>query len=166
MNALLLHPIARESMWNLKDAARILGAGATSPPLGLLTVAAMLPHAWSLRLIDLNVRPLDDADLDWADLVFVGAMVCHRSSAEEFLARCRTAGKRVVAGGPLFTSRPEEYVSVDHLVLDEAELTLPPFLADLAAGRPGHVYRTTARPASSSRRSPAGTSSTSTTTCG
>jgi radical SAM superfamily enzyme YgiQ (UPF0313 family) len=146
MNALLVHPVAWESMWNLKSASRVVGARAASPPLGLLTVAAMLPSTWVLRLVDLNVRPLSAAEVEWADLVLVSAMVCHRASAHDVLARCRQARKRVVAGGPLFTSHPDDYAEVDHLVLDEAELTLPAFLTDLDAGRARHLYRSPAKP--------------------
>ena len=104
-------------------------------------VAAMLPAEWTRKLVDTNVRTLTAAHLAWADLVFVSAMVVQRESARAIVARCKAAGRTVVAGGPLFQTEHEEFAQVDHFVLGEAELTLPQFLADFAAGRPQRVYR-------------------------
>jgi radical SAM superfamily enzyme YgiQ (UPF0313 family) len=106
----------------------------------------MLPKDWELRLVDMNVRDLTNDDLAWADMAFVSAMVVQRKSAQEVIARCQAAGVKVVAGGPLFTIEPDEFDHVDHLVLNEGEITLPQFLADLEAGRPQHVYTTTEFP--------------------
>jgi radical SAM superfamily enzyme YgiQ (UPF0313 family) len=113
---------------------------ASLPPLGLLTVAAMLPDEWDKRLVDLNVTRLAEADLAWADLVLVSGMIAQRESARALIGRCRAAGRTVVAGGPLFTSDHEDFPEVDHFVLNEAELTLPGFLRDFAAGRARRVY--------------------------
>lgn len=140
MNVLLLHPEFPDTFWSFKHALRFIRKRASLPPLGLLTVAAMLPPTWSLRLIDLNVRPLRDRDLAWADLVCIGAMIAQRDSAEVVIARCRAAGKAIVAGGPLFTSAHAEFPHVDHFVLNEAELTLPDFLRDFAAGCARRIY--------------------------
>jgi radical SAM superfamily enzyme YgiQ (UPF0313 family) len=144
MNALLIHPRFPDTFWSLRHALRFVGKQAVMPPLGLLTVAALLPTSWTLRLVDTNVRDLSPEDLRWADIAMVGAMGVQRVSAVEIIDRCRQAGLRTVAGGPLFTSEPEAFTQVDHLVLNEAELTLPPFLADLAAGTPRRIYATTA----------------------
>ena len=142
MKALLIYPEFPDTFWGLQYALRFIRKKAAYPPLGLLTVGALLPSSWSLRLVDLNVTPLSEADLDWADLAMVSAMSLQRNSARAVIARCREAGLKVVAGGPLFTVEPEAFADqVDHMVLDEAELTLPPFLADLAAGRAQPVYR-------------------------
>jgi radical SAM superfamily enzyme YgiQ (UPF0313 family) len=111
------------------------------PPLGLLTVAAMLPRAWDKRLIDLNITGLKDADLAWADMVFISAMAVQREAARGLIARCKAAGKRVVAGGPLFTGEYALFEDVDHFVLNEAELTLAPFVADLEQGCAKRMYR-------------------------
>ncbi|MDI1247653.1 MAG: cobalamin-dependent protein, partial [Lacunisphaera sp.] len=116
---------------------------ASLPPLGLLTVAALLPPEWAKRLVDRNVRQLVDRDLAWADLVFISAMIAQREDAEVLIARCRAAGKVIVAGGPLFTSEHAQFPGVDHFVLNEAELTLPEFLRDLAAGCAKPVYTAT-----------------------
>ena len=142
MNVLLVYPEFPDTFWSFKHALRFVRKRASSPPLGLLTVAAMLPAEWELRLVDTNVQPLGPADLAWADYVFLSAMSVQRPSVERILAQCREAGRPVVAGGPLFTAQSEQFAAVEHLVLNEAELTLPPFLADLAAGRPQRIYRT------------------------
>jgi radical SAM superfamily enzyme YgiQ (UPF0313 family) len=140
MNTLLLYPEFPITFWSFKHALKFLRKRALLPPLGLLTVAAMLPRNWQLRLIDLNVRPLTDGDLAWADLVCISAMIAQRGSTVELVARCRAAGKPIVAGGPLFTSAQADFPEVDHLVLNEAELTLPEFLRDFATGRARHIY--------------------------
>jgi len=108
---------------------------------GLITVAALLPEQWNKRLVDLNIESLTGEDLAWADMVFIGGMAIQRSSAQQVIARCRAADKKIVAGGPLFTIEPDAFNEVDHFVLDEAELTLPVFLADLYRGQPKKIYR-------------------------
>ncbi len=143
MNALLLYPEFPGTFWGFKHALKFIGKRASLPPLGLLTVAAMLPPRWSIRLADLNVKALSDADLAWADLVFISAMIAQRASTQEVIARCRAAGKTIVAGGPLFTSEHAQYSDVDHFVLNEAELTLPGFLDDFGRGCAERVYATT-----------------------
>jgi radical SAM superfamily enzyme YgiQ (UPF0313 family) len=140
LNALLLYPEFPDTFWSFKHALAFVGKKASLPPLGLLTVAAMLPREWPKRLVDLNVRSLRDADLQWADCVFVSAMVVQRDSARRLVARCKAAGVRIVAGGPLFQSEHEHFPEVDHFVLNEAELTLPAFLSDLAGGTPRRLY--------------------------
>src|SRR5512136_314144 len=102
----------------------------------------MLPSEWDKRLVDLNVTSLTQADLAWADYVFVSAMIVQRDSARALIARCQAAGAKVVAGGPLFTMEHEQFPEVAHFVLNEAELTLPPFLDDLANGCTRRVYTT------------------------
>lgn len=140
MKVLLLSPSFPDTFWSFKHALRFISCRAASPPLGLLTVAAMLPTEWEKRLIDLNVTRLTDADLAWADYAFISGMVVQRRSARETIARCKAAGLRVVAGGPLFTAEHVEFPEVDHFVLNEAELTLAPFLEDLARGCARRVY--------------------------
>ncbi|MFA6108793.1 MAG: B12-binding domain-containing radical SAM protein [Candidatus Latescibacterota bacterium] len=142
MNLLLIYPRFPDTFWSFRHALRFIGRRAALPPLGLLTVAALLPPAWAKRLVDVNVRELREEDLEWADLAFISAMGVQRESAEELIDQCRQAGVRTVAGGPLFTATPEEFPQVDHLVLNEAEITLPRFLADLEGGQAQRVYRT------------------------
>jgi len=146
LRILLVYPEFPDTFWSFKHALKFVRKKAVAPPLGLLTVAAMLPSEWDKRLLDLNVTSLTPADLAWADYVFVSAMIVQRDSARALIARCKEAGVKVVAGGPLFTMEHERFPDVDHFVLDEAELTLPPFLADLANGCAQHTYTTTEFP--------------------
>jgi radical SAM superfamily enzyme YgiQ (UPF0313 family) len=146
LRILLVYPEFPDTFWSFKHALRFIRKRAVAPPLGLLTVAAMLPSEWEKRLVDLNVTSLAQEDLAWADYVFVSAMIVQRDSARAFIARCKQAGVKVVAGGPLFTMEHEQFPDVDHFVLNEAELTLPPFLADLADECARQIYTTTEFP--------------------
>jgi len=140
MNVLLVYPEFPDTFWSFKHALEFVGKRAALPPLGLLTVASLLPREWSQRLVDTNVRSLTKKDLAWADCAFVSAMVVQRESAHQLIARCKEAGLRIVAGGPLFQIEHEKFETVDHFILNEAELTLPAFLQDLAQGNPGRIY--------------------------
>ena len=142
MNVLLIYPEFSDTFWSFKYALRFIRKRAFSPPLGLLTVAAMLPPEWGTRLVDVNVTTLTDKDVAWADYAFVSGMTIQQDSAREIIARCKAAGLTVVAGGPMFTTEQAGFDQVDHFVLNEAELTLPLFLTDLAEGRAKRVYST------------------------
>jgi radical SAM superfamily enzyme YgiQ (UPF0313 family) len=142
LNILFVYPEFPDTFWSFKHALKFVRKKAASPPLGLLTVAAMLPEGWHKRLVDVNVQTLNDRDLQWADYVFISAMVVQRPSARRIINRCKALGVKVVGGGPLFTCEPGLFEDVDHLVLNEAELTLPLFLADLAHGCAKRVYTT------------------------
>lgn len=146
MKILLVYPEFPDTFWSFKHALKFVRKKAGAPPLGLLTVAAMLPVAWEKRLVDLNVTTLSQSDLTWADYVFISAMIIQRDSAQTVIERCKNAGVKMVAGGPLFTMDHEQFPDVDHFVLNEAELTLPPFLADLEKGCAKPVYTTTDYP--------------------
>jgi radical SAM superfamily enzyme YgiQ (UPF0313 family) len=146
MNVLLIYPEFPDTFWSFKHALRFIHKKASSPPLGLLTVAAMLPAEWNKRLIDVNVTQLAEADLEWADYAFISAMVVQRKSARQMIARCKEAGLKVVAGGPLFSSEYQTFEAVDYFVLNEAELTLPPFLKDLEQGSAQRIYTTSEFP--------------------
>jgi radical SAM superfamily enzyme YgiQ (UPF0313 family) len=144
VKALLLYPEFPETFWSFKHALKYIRKHSSLPPLGLLTLAAMLPQEWEKRLVDTNIEELEDGDLAWADLVCVSAMIAQKDSVRALIARCRAAGKTILAGGPLFTSAHEEYPEVDYFVLNEAELTLPEFLRDFALGKARRVYATDA----------------------
>jgi radical SAM superfamily enzyme YgiQ (UPF0313 family) len=146
MRILLVYPEFPDTFWSFKHALKFVHKKAGAPPLGLLTVAAMLPSGWEKRLVDLNVTGLTDEVLAWADAVFVSAMIVQRESARAVIHRSKSAGVKVVAGGPLFTMEYDHFPDVDHFVLNEAEATLAPFLSDLEQGRARRVYTSTEYP--------------------
>ena len=142
MNVLLVYPEFPDTFWSFKYALGFIGKKASSPPLGLATIAAMLPAEWRKRLVDMNVSPLRQQDLEWADYVLISAMAIQRASTWKVIERCKQMGKPMIAGGPLFTSEWETFDQVDHLILNEAEITLPAFLDDLQKGCAQHRYAT------------------------
>jgi radical SAM superfamily enzyme YgiQ (UPF0313 family) len=146
MNILLVYPQYPDTFWSFKHALKFISKKAAFPPLGLLTVASLLPWEWDKRLVDLNVEPLKDEDLAWADMVFISAMLVQKESAWEVIARSKAFGKTIVAGGPVFLTQHDQFPEVDHFVLDEGEVTLPMFLEDLENGSPKRIYSSKERP--------------------
>ncbi|MFC1861253.1 B12-binding domain-containing radical SAM protein [Chloroflexota bacterium] len=146
MKILLVYPQYPDTFWSFKHALKFVSKKAAFPPLGLLTVAAMLPGEWEKKLVDMNVTRLTDDDIRWADYVFISAMVVQQNSVKEVITRCEEMNTKIVAGGPLFTTGYEDFDGVDHFVLGEAEVTLPLFLEDLERGRARHVYASDTRP--------------------
>lgn len=147
LKALLLYPeFSGMGFWNYKAVCHLMGAKYPASPLGLITMAALLPADWQLRLLDLNTASLEDADIDWADLVFIGGMLPQQPRFLRLIERVHSRGKKVVAGGPDPTSQPEVYRSADYLVLGEAECSLPLFLSDLARGATGGTYLCAEKP--------------------
>ena len=146
MKILLVYPQYPDTFWSFRYALKIVSKKASFPPLGILTVAAMLPREWEKKLVNMNVTSLADEDLKWADYVFISAMTVQRESVKEVISRSKGFNTRVVAGGPLFTTGYEEFDGVDHFVLGEAEITLAPFLEDLKNGCAKHVYTSKERP--------------------
>ncbi len=143
MNILFVYPEFPDTFWSFKHALKFIHKKAAYPPLGLLTVAAMIPDEWEKRLVDLNVTRLTTEELKWADYVFISAMVVQRDSVMEVISLCKDVGVKIVAGGPLFISEYDRFEDiVDHLVLNEAEITLPLFLKDLENGIPQKIYQT------------------------
>ena len=146
MNILLVAPKTPNTFWSFCHVMPFISRKAAFPPLGLLTVAAMLPRSWNLRLVDMNTGDLRDADLAWADYVFLSGMIVHAEAAHRVIARCRQQSKPVIAGGPLFTTGSERFPEVEHFVLGEAEDVMPALVADLEAGRPQRIYRSEQKP--------------------
>jgi radical SAM superfamily enzyme YgiQ (UPF0313 family) len=146
LKTLLVYPRYPDTFWSFRHTMKFIGKKANFPPLGLLTAAAMLPSEWEKRLVDMNVTHLNDEDIKWADLVFISAMVVQKESAKEVIDRCHQFNIQVAAGGPLFTTEPEQFRMVEYLVLNEAEITLPLFLSDLAKQKPQRIYTTTEHP--------------------
>ena len=142
MKALLINPSIPDTYWSFHHALKFIRKKASNPPLGLLTIAAMLPAIWKKKVVDLNTAPLTDEAIRWADYVFISAMSVQMESVNEITQRCQCLGARIVAGGPLFTGDPDPFMHLDHLILNEAEITLPLFLSDLEEGIPKKIYRT------------------------
>ena len=134
MKVLCISPAFPETYWGQEHALRLIGKRSLLPPLGLLTVAALLPSDWVVRLCDMNVRPVDDADLEWADVVFLSGMLVQRPSMLEVAGRARAKGKTIVAGGPHATATPDALAPhVDTIVMGEAEDLIAPLCAALVA---------------------------------
>lgn len=142
MKILLVYPETPATFWSFKDALDFVSKKSAEPPLGLITVAAMLPDNWELKLVDKNVSKLKDEDILWADYVFLSGMDVQIRSFKDILMRCNKLGTKVVAGGPLATTQYKDFLGVSHFVLNEAEITLPQFLNDLENGNPKYVYKT------------------------
>ncbi len=145
-NALLVYPEHPPAYWGAKYALDLIGIRAVFPPLGLLTIAAMFPSRYDLRVVDMNVTALEDSDLEWADLVLVSSMIVQRGSQPPVIERCNRADVPVVAGGPYPTSYHEEIEGVDHFVLGEAEETFHQFLRDLENGNANPIYHEPRKP--------------------
>ena len=140
MKILLVYPQYPDTFWSFKHALKFIFKKAAFPPLGLLTVAAMLPREWEKKAVDMNVESLHNKDIEWADYVFLSAMAVQRDSAKDVIKRCNQLGTKIVAGGPLFTTEHEAFGGIDHFVLNEAEFSLPPFIEDLKKGCAKPVY--------------------------
>jgi radical SAM superfamily enzyme YgiQ (UPF0313 family) len=147
MRVLLVYPEFPDTYWSFRHALSFDGKRSAFPPLGLLTVSAMLPGTWERRLVDMNVRPLKASDVEWADMVFASAMIIQKESLRHVVEMSKARGKRVVVGGPYVSTSAEEMPDADHIFVGEAETTLPEFLSDLERGETKRFYRADARPA-------------------
>jgi len=135
-NALLVYPrFATDSFWNFAETCELFGARCTAPPLGLITMAALLPPSWNVRLVDRNAEELTDADLDWADIVMTGGMLPQQRDTLKVIDLAHARGKRAAVGGPAVTSTPHVYDTADFLVLGEAEGVIDQFIAAVESGK-------------------------------
>ena len=146
MNALLVYPQFPDTYWSFRHALSFQGKRAAQPPLGLMTVAALLPASWSKRLIDTNVERLNDSDLAWADVVLISGMHIQRDALISIVRRCRAHRVRTVVGGPITSSISAVELEANHVVIGEAEDIIFDLARDLAAGKARHVYQATERP--------------------
>jgi radical SAM superfamily enzyme YgiQ (UPF0313 family) len=142
MKILLIYPLCPNSFWSFKHALKFISKKAAVPPLGLITISAMLPATWQKKLVDMNVTALRASDIQWADYVFISAMYIQKESVNYIISECIKHNTKIVAGGPLFTQEYNNYPQIDHFILNEAEITLPLFLNDLHAGHPQKLYKT------------------------
>jgi radical SAM superfamily enzyme YgiQ (UPF0313 family) len=146
MNALLIYPEFPDTYWSFKHALKFLGKRAAQPPLGLMTVAALLPGSWKKRLVDTNIERLKDADLAWADVALVSGMHIQRESLAEVVERCRARGLRTVVGGPIASSLSAADLMADHVVVGEAESLIAGLALDLEQGTAQPIYQAAERP--------------------
>lgn len=133
-----------DTIYAMRHALKLLGKKGSYPPLGLLTVANLLPKSWNKRVVDLNVRALSAEDLAWGDMLFLSAMNVQEHSVRDIIAQARGAQIKIVAGGTLFTHEHERFQGVDHFILNEAEITLPQFLADFELNELKPIYKSDA----------------------
>lgn len=141
MNVLLISPRTPTTFWSFRHALKFISKKSSEPPLGLLTVAALLPESWQLKLVDMNVSELKNSYLQWADMVFLSGMNIHLQSMKEALKRAKQFGLKVVVGGPLVTTDYQLFPGADHYILGEAEDVLGQFLKDLSNGTAEKYYR-------------------------
>ncbi len=146
MKVLLIYPEFPDTYWSFRHALTFEGKRSAFPPLGLLTVSALLPETWERRLVDLNVEQLKSSDIAWADIVFLTAMLVQKDSLHAVVKLCKAQGKRVVIGGPYVTTSAAELPEADHIFLGEAESTLPQFVKDLEQGVAVRSYQAAERP--------------------
>jgi radical SAM superfamily enzyme YgiQ (UPF0313 family) len=146
LRTLLVNPEFPDSYWSARQCLPFVRRRCLLPPLGLITVAALLPEDWECRLVDLAVEPLTDDALRWADVVMITGMLVQRESLHDVLARCRRLGVRTVVGGPYATALPEDLDEADHVVVGKGEELVPLLAGDLASGRARHLYRETGKP--------------------
>ena len=140
-NVLLIYPENPGTFWNFKYILKFISRKAVFQPLGLLTVASLLPEEWDKRLVDMNVSKLTESDIAWADMILISAMIVQSESANDVIIRCRAQGKTILVGGPLFSARPEDFPFVNHIFVGEAENTLPQFIKDFEIGKTKRIYQ-------------------------
>jgi radical SAM superfamily enzyme YgiQ (UPF0313 family) len=154
-NILLVYPeVPENTYWSFKHALKFVHKKSSMPPLGLITIAALIPDKYCLRLIDMNIGPLLDNDIRWADAVFISAMSIQKDSFMKSVSACKRLNVTVVAGGPYPTSCHKEIQDVDHFILGEVEDTLKIFLDDYENGRAKKIYLPETRPDLSNSRAP------------
>lgn len=141
MRVLLIYPIFPKSFWSFDETVHLIGRKAMLPPLGLVTVAAMLPQEWEFKLVDRNVRDVTEEEWAWAEIVMMSAMIVQRADMKWCIDEARRRGKPSVVGGPYPTALPQEVQNADFLVLDEGEVTIPMFLAALERGQTRGTFR-------------------------
>lgn len=143
MNVLLLYPLFPKSYWSFEKTLALLDIKVQLPPLGIVTVAAILPQQWNFKLVDRNVRQVTEAEWDWADLVILSAMIVQKEDLLVQIREAKRRGKRVAVGGPYATALPHEVTEVgtDYLILDEGEITLPLFVEAIERGETSGIFR-------------------------
>ena len=150
-NALFVYPKFPPSYWGFKYALEFLGKRSSMPPLGLLTIAGMFPKNYNLKVVDINIEPLTDEHLQWADVVLTSTMIVQKASLYEVAERCNRAGVPIIAGGPHPTSyyddiKEETDATINHFLFGEVEEIFEDFLTDFESGNAKETYRETRKP--------------------
>ncbi|MBF2066861.1 MAG: B12-binding domain-containing radical SAM protein [Calothrix sp. C42_A2020_038] len=148
MKTLLLYPIFPQSFWSYDRAMEIAGLKAVIPPLGIITVAALLPKDWEIRFYDRNVSLETEADWEWCDLVILSAMLVQKQDFHALIKKAVHLGKKVAVGGPYPTSVPQDALDsgAHYLILDEGEMTIPQFIEAITQGKTQGIFRSTEKP--------------------
>ncbi|MFM7716018.1 MAG: cobalamin-dependent protein, partial [Microcystis sp.] len=146
MRALLIYPVFPPTFWSYNKILELVDRKVLLPPLGMVTVAAILPQEWEFKLVDRNIRAVTEAEWDWAEIVILSGMIVQRQDLIEQIHEAKQRGKLVAVGGPYPTSIPHEVAEADFLILDEGEITIPMFVEALAKGETKGVFRTTEKP--------------------
>ncbi len=147
MRALLLYPLFPKSFWSFEKTLALVDCKALMPPLGLITVAAILPQSWEFKLVDHNIQEITESDWDWAELVIISGMIVQKSDMLTQILAAKSRNKLVAVGGPYATTSPQEVEAADFLILDEGEITLPMFIAAVERGDRSGVFRSAEKPA-------------------
>lgn len=147
MKALLVYPeVPKDTYWSFSHTLKFINKKSAMPPLGLITLAALFPDGYDLKLVDMNIERLTENHIQWADTVFISAMIVQKESFEKVVGLCNRHGTPVVAGGPYATSSYQDIQGVDHFVLGEAEPVFTDFLYDYEQGCAKKVYRCAEKP--------------------
>ncbi len=148
MKALLLYPSFPQSFWSYDRFMEIAGLKSVIPPLGIITVAALLPEDWEIKFYDRNVNKETDDDWKWCDIVILSSMLAQRTDFHALIQKAVRLGKKVAVGGPYPTSVPEDALAsgANYLILDEGELTVPQFLEAISAGKEAGIFRSVEKP--------------------
>lgn len=147
MRVLLLYPLFPKSFWSFEKTLALVDCKALMPPLGLITVAAILPQEWEFRLVDHNIQEVTESDWDWAELVIISGMIVQKNDMLTQISEAKSRNKLVAVGGPYATTSPQEVETADFLILDEGEITLPMFIEAIEKGDRSGVFRSAEKPA-------------------
>ncbi len=135
MNVLMVYPKFPDTFWSFRYALKFVNKKINNPPLGLMTVAALLPADWNKKLIDMNIHPLKDSDIQKADFVMISAMNVQSESVDQIIKMVNKAHKPIIAGGPLFSCEPERFPNLDSIVIGEAEECIADLIEDMQSGK-------------------------------
>ncbi len=148
VRTLLIYPLFPQTFWSYNKILELVDRQVLLPPLGLITVAGILPQTWEFKVVDRNIRPVTEDEWDWAELVILSAMIVQKQDLLEQIREAKQRGKLVAVGGPYPTSVPDEVQGADpdFMILDEGEITLPMFVDALEKGETRGVFRTLEKP--------------------